>query len=770
MGKDSSSSRRKVDNATGRLWVEEGEQHEGLVALVAPVMPIDRSLSFAVPESMESLLAPGQRVTVPVGRSGRMVTGFVLSIDRRIWDSTLRPIASIVDESSYLNEEMIELGRRIARHYACPLGRTLKAITPEAVRRQRGLKAVRYIELAMPPDEIVAGGGRITAKRRAVLDALAETDEPARVDTLLEQTGTSSAVLRGMEREGWIVQSTRRELIDTGEPDQTVVDPGFTLNDQQQAALERIAEHIDDARFAVTLLFGVSGSGKTEVYIRAIQQVVASGKQAILLVPEIVLTTQLVGRLASRFSDVAVNHSGLSDTRRSIIWRQIASGEKKVVIGTRSAVFAPCPDLGLICVDEEQETSYKNLQAPRFHVRDVALMRTQQLGIPVVLGSATPSIETWYNSEHRAHYRRVALRRRVKELPMPRVHIIDMRDEWRDLKRRVVLSRTLERLLSETLDRGEQAVILMNRRGFASRIFCPDCGMGLVCPQCSVGFVVHVASGQALCHYCRNRIATPTVCPNIGCGGKLVQVGIGTQKVEEVLRSQFPKAVIRRVDSDTMRHRDHYQEVVDQFEARQIDVLVGTQMVAKGLDFPFVSFVGVISADTCSMATDFRSQEHLFQLMTQVAGRAGRASTGGVAVIQTTMPEAPALRFAVEHDYESFARLELESRRATGFPPYRRLTRIVLAHKREETVRLEGEAFAGKVVDAIKLAGLEHADVLGPTPCPLTRLRGRYRYDLLLRTKSASAMHDLIKRLRESGAMRTKAQSTIVDVDPVSLA
>lgn len=758
------------DDNSGLLWVEEGEAREGMVADVAPLIPVHRSFSFAVPEAMENELEVGRRVVVPIGRAGRSVQGFVLGVDRRVWDSTLRPIESVVDQASYLTEDLVELGRRIAKHYACPLGRTLKAITPEAVRRASGLKTVRYAEPATSLDEILASDRRLSPKRRRILEVLDESGGPSPVEELLERAGASSAVLREMAKLGWVRITKRKELIGAVEEDQPVVNPDFELNEEQRSALDQINEIVDAERFRATLLFGVSGSGKTEVYIRAMQRVIAMGKQAILLVPEIVLTTQLVQRLIPRFPNVAVNHSGLSDSQRSIIWRRTASGEKQVVIGTRSAVFAPCPNLGLICVDEEQETSYKNLQAPRFHVRDVAIMRAQQLGIPVVLGSATPSVETWYNSEHRPHYQRVYLRRRVKDLPMPKVRVVDMRDEWRERKTRVVLSSAMERLLSETLRRKEQGVILINRRGFANRVMCPSCGMHLQCPNCNVSLVVHVASRKAICHYCGRGITTPKICPNIGCGGRLVRVGAGTERVEEVLRSRFPAAVIRRVDSDTMRHRDHYQQVVDDFESRKIDLLVGTQMIAKGLDFPFVSFVGVITADTAAVATDFRAQESLFQLMTQVAGRAGRANTGGVVVIQTMMPETPALRFAVKHDYESFVAGEIDARRRVSFPPFRRLARIVLAHKREESVREESEELADRVGEAIRATELEYADVLGPTPCPLARLRGQYRYDLLIRTRSASDMHRLLDHLRESGGLRNKAQATLIDVDPVSLA
>jgi primosomal protein N' (replication factor Y) len=741
-----------------------------MVAEIAPAIPSSRIYSFAVPESMEDSLVMGLRVLVPMGRRGRLVQGFVVGLDRRIWDDTLRPIDSLVDDVSYLTPDLIELGREIARHYVCPLARTLKAMTPEAVRRQRGLTTVRYAQLVRTPDEIREVARRITAKRRAVIEMLAASGQPIPVDRLLDETGASRATLRAMAANGWIEVHARKELRQDSPRPRAIQDPAFELNDEQREALDAVHAAIEADEFSVTLLFGVSGSGKTEIYIRAMQRVVASGRQAILLVPEIVLTTQLVQRLASRFENVAISHSGLTEAQRSVIWRQVAAGDRKVVIGTRSAVFAPCPSLGLVCVDEEQETGYKNLQAPRFNVRDAAIMRAKLLGIPIVLGSATPLVETWYNSEHRADYRRVVIRHRVKELPMPKVYVADMRDEYAEQKKVVVLSRLMDRLLAETLRRGEQALLLINRRGFARRIYCPACRTSLTCPNCNVSLVVHSVTGRSICHYCRSHVPTPTVCPNLTCGETLVQAGLGTQQVEEILADRFPDARIQRVDSDTMRHRSQYQQVVEDFEARKVDILVGTQMIAKGLDFPFVSFVGVVHADAGGMAADFRAHERLFQLITQVAGRAGRADATGRVVVQTTTPELPALKYALQHDYESFAAAELRDRRRVGLPPFRRLARIVLAHARDETARREAEALWGRIREAITSLALEHADVLGPNPCVLSRLRGKYRYDLLVRTLNASALRELLHHLDESGGLRTKAESTIIDVDPVALA
>jgi len=757
--------RTKKTDPSGFLWVEEGDARTGLVAEVAVAIPVEHTYSFSVPEPLEGSLRLGQRVQVPMGRRGHLTVGFVVALDRRPWDSTLRPIQSKVDDISFLSAELIALGREISAHYCCPLGQTLQAITPEAVRRQSGLRKVRYAELAEPPPATP----RMSSTRRALLNALSNAGSPMRIDALLRTSGASSAVLAGLAKTGLVRVTIRREATAEVEGEWLGAEPTFDLTPEQREALAKINAVVDAGRFGMTLLFGVSGSGKTEVYVRAIRGVLERGRQAILLVPEIVLTTQLVGRLAARFPSVAVMHSGLTDAQRSLMWRRVASGEKHVVIGTRSAVFAPCPNLGLICVDEEQESSYKNLQAPRFHVRDVAVMRGKLLGIPVVLGSATPSLETWHDSETRSDFQRVELPRRVRDLPLPAVHLINMEDEIDEMKRPVTFSRTLERLLGETLARGEQAIILMNRRGFAQRIYCLDCRTRITCPNCNVGLVVHSAAGLSACHYCRSKIITPTHCPNVTCGAKLLQSGLGTQRVEAVLRELFPAARIQRVDSDTMRHRSHYQRIVDDFEARRIDVMVGTQMIAKGLDFPFVSFVGVVSADPVAMAVDFRAHERLFQLITQVAGRAGRADAPGQVVVQTTNPELPALGFALRHDYAAFATAELSDRERVGWPPFCRLARIILMHAREETAKAEGEAVADRIRTEIRSLALENGDVLGPNPCALARLRGKYRYDVLVRAADAADLRRLMAQLAADGALRTKAESTIVDVDPVAL-
>ena len=417
----------KRDKQSGYLWVEEGEPKALPIITVAPVAPVDKVYTFTASKELTEQLRVGQRVLVPFGRRNRPAPAFVISIDTGPWSSTLKPVDSILDPAGELSPHLLELGRWMARHYCCPLGRTLAAMVPAAVRRQSGYVTVRLASLARPLDDIQPT--RLGAKQRAILDRLGAADGPLDVGRLLEETQSKRATLRSLISKGWVTETVSKQAPKLPDDHSPGAEPDFALNSAQQGALSRVEAAVEAEAFRALVLFGVSGSGKTEVYVRAIRRLLARGRQAIMLVPEIALTTQLVQRLAARFERVAVVHSGLTDVQRSLTWEAIRSGDRPVVIGTRSAVFAPCPDLGLFVVDEEQETSYKNLQSPRFGVRDVALKRAHLLKIPIILGSATPSLETWHNLHRLPSYERIDLPQRVRALPMPTVRLVDMGNE-----------------------------------------------------------------------------------------------------------------------------------------------------------------------------------------------------------------------------------------------------------------------------------------------------------------------------------------------------
>jgi len=752
-------------------------ERTGPIAQVAIAQPLDRLYSYSVPDEMVGVVKPGCRVRVPLGRSNRPATGFCISVSNETWLTTLKPISQVLDDSPLLDEHLLELGRWISRYYACPLGLTLDAMVPAAVKAARGKsRFARWLgPKAETPDHepLRALLRSLGPAQKRLAEVLAASENPITVRDLLARAGCTAGPLRALVRNGLVEITDQPDadaeaelLLGTESP----AEPPFELNEDQARALASIEPLLRQPAFRVFLLFGVTGSGKTEVYIRAIRQVVASGRQALLLVPEIALTTQTVQRLTSRLPAMVVLHSGLTESQRAKAWHLIAAGKAKVVVGTRSAVFAPCPDLGLIVIDEEQEPSYKNVQAPRFHCRDVAIKRAQLLGIPVVLGSATPSLETWLNAHHLDHYELLRLPKRVRDLPLPAVTVVDMRLEHRARPGIHLLGRLMEKHLRETLDRGEQAVLLLNRRGYASYIFCASCGRRIVCPRCRVNMVFHSTAGQARCHYCGCHFPVPDRCPAPGCGHKLVRFGMGTQRVEEELKRKFPDARISRVDSDAVSRPAEFARILSDFESGRVNVLIGTQMVAKGLDFPFVSFVGVVSADTALALPDFRAAERTFQLVTQVAGRAGRAERPGTVVVQTFAADLVAVRAAVRHDYEQFARSELASRKRMRLPPYWRLTRILLADRRREKVRTAAEDLA-RQLDPLLAAAPDQADIIGPQPSPIERMRDKWRYDVLLRTSTARAMMAVLDKVRSQGLLqKLPVQQVTVDVDPVSLA
>lgn len=747
---------------TPPLIIEEDRRRAGRVATIATIAPIDKTYSYLVPDHLLDRLRPGQRVEVPIGPRATLQPAFCVAISDGPWDTTLREIAAIIDDQPLLDAKLLELGQWISRYYAAPLGHSLQAMLPAGVRRRVGTRAVRYARLVRQTID------KITPKQAAVLLALTSAGDSLPVDKLRRLAACGPAVVRSLESLGCIEVEIRYEPVapETTHLDQ--LEPDFDIDVDQAHAIERMRSAVNAEAFRVQVLFGVTGSGKTECYIRAIRAAIAAGRQAILLVPEIALTTQTVQRLSRRFSRVAVLHSGLTDTQRSRLWPVIAAGQIDLVIGTRSAIFAPCPSLGIIVCDEEHEPSYKNIASPRYHTRDVAIKRAQLASIPIVLGSATPSLETWRNAHSQRHYELIRLPRRVKGLAMPRVHLVDMRDEHRARKGVHLLSRAMEVHLQAVLRKQEQAVLLLNRRGFASFLFCPVCNTPIVCPNCSVHMVFHATTGFAHCHYCHERIVVPGRCAMAGCGGHLVRFGIGTQRVEAELAEKFPQARVARLDSDAMKRPEDYARVLGEFEARKTDILIGTQMVAKGLDFPFVSFVGIVTADTALSLPDFRAAERTFQLVLQVSGRSGRSEIGGDVLVQTFASDLAVIRRAVRGDYEGFATAELASRRKTKMPPAVRLVRFVLSDPRLTRLEKAAADFATALAESFAKFGVA-ADIMQPQPCAIPRLRNSYRYDVLVRFATAREMLSGMDALRGAGAIKSRARSMIVDVDPVSL-
>ncbi|HPU04979.1 MAG: primosomal protein N' [Thermogutta sp.] len=745
-------------------------QKPSTVAMVASVvfgqMP-KGEFDYLVPKHLQGVLEPGQRVRVPLGKSNRLQIGYCVSVTHKSCvTSELKAIHSIVDEQRLLSPAMLQVTRWIAEHYLCDWGQVLETVLPKCVRENVGLRKVFKYRLAHPKDGL-QHAGRLTAKQQRVLEILASADGPLTAEDLVAKAGCSSAVLGNLVKRGLIereISHVRDKTISYDRPPRA---ESLTLNSEQRAALQTIVDAIRSGTHKTILIHGVTGSGKTEVYIQAIEEVVRRGCQAIVLVPEISLTPQTVERFRSRFHNVAVLHSHLTDAERAAQWEWIASGAVEVVVGARSAVFSPTPRLGLIILDEEHESSFKQESAPRYHAREVAEQRARIEGIPLVLGSATPSLESWYRAQQ-GEAILVQLPRRIANLPLPDVKTIDLREPKRARETRGVITRQLHAAIEEVLKDGGQVILLLNRRGFATHVQCPSCGVVLRCPHCDISLTHHKIANRVVCHYCDYEVETPRTCPQ--CDSPRIRFsGTGTERLEAEIKARFPHATCLRMDADSMRSRLAYERAFAEFRRGRIQILVGTQIIAKGLDFPNVRLVGVVNADTALHFPDFRASERTFQLVTQVAGRTGRGPHGGQVLVQTFTPEHPAIQAAIRHDYETFAQQELKVREAFGYPPFWRLARIVVSSNSSETAEACSREFAASVHTQAEVAGLtDKIRIVGPAPAPLAKLRGKYRYHLQVMARDYPQLLSVISTAQKTCRAPSGVTWTI-DVDPIDM-
>jgi primosomal protein N' (replication factor Y) len=570
----------------------------------------------------------------------------------------------------------------------------------------------------------------------------------------------SSAAARSLARKGLV--SLRPEPVaaaGTGP-----VRARHELNAAQAAAFDQIRTAIQERQFRTFLLHGITGSGKTEVYLNSIEAVLAAGRSALLLVPEIALTPAMAGQFFSRFGDrVAILHSAFTDVERSEQWRRIRRGAASVVVGTRSGVFAPVRNLGLIVVDEEHDGSYKQEETPRYNGRDVAIVRAQAAGACVVLGSATPSLESRYNAE-RGKYTLLELPGRIEARPLPAVELVDMRQEFLETRKQATFSRKLVDAVSQRLENGEQTIILLNRRGFSSFVACRACGERVQCINCSLTLTYHKRDRRLLCHYCGYAEKVPSVCPK--CASEHIYfLGVGSEKVEEELHHAFPTARIARLDRDTVTGKRQYETILQDFREGNYDVLVGTQMIAKGHDIPNVTLVGVVSADVGLGMPDFRAAERTFQLLTQVAGRAGRGSLPGIVLIQTINPDHYAVRLAAAHDYQGFYEKELNFRRMMHYPPFSAMANVLVrSEKKEMALRMSTE------MGSLFLPPPEKLRIMGPAEAPVPRLKNEYRYQFLIKSAGRKALNELLQQIRTFAQQRKwGATALVIDVDPLSL-
>lgn len=625
----------------------------------------------------------------------------------------------------------------------------------------------RHNVVRLCPGISQADGRSWTDRQRRVIAVLSNATGPLPLGQLADQAQVGPSVIRTLEKRGVVEifpQEVRRDPLGHV----TVSPPEwFALTERQQEALRQIEEKLQAGTYATFLLHGVTGSGKTEVYIRALHKALSLGKTALMLVPEIALTPMLSRRLRSHFGDqVALLHSSLSEGERFDEWNRVRQGRARIVIGTRSAVFAPLQRLGLVVVDEEHDTSYKQEDAPRYNGRDTAIMRAHKEGAVVILGSATPSLETYHNA-HIGKYVYVQLGERIGGRQLAEVRVVDMRQVFTQQGKQQVFSQELIQALHETYARGHQSIILLNRRGFAPLVLCRRCGLTRRCLNCDVTLTYHRDVEKLICHYCNYQTPPPKVCEV--CGGEFIfYAGVGTEQVQARLQRMFPGMVIARMDRDTMRRRGSYERIIAEFASGSIHTLVGTQMIAKGHDFPNVTLVGVVSVDAGLGLPDFRAAERAFQLLTQVAGRAGRGDVPGRVIIQTYYPDHYALRYAQAQDYEGFYQQEIRFRQAYSYPPFTTLVLALIRHRQPDKANAIAEEFA-RHLRALAPAS-SPMRILGPAPAPLTRLRGEHRRHIIIKSQNRATARQVVERaLRRTREAGCDTHAITIDVDPVEL-
>jgi primosomal protein N' (replication factor Y) len=752
---------------------------------------VDTEFDYLVPDKLWPVQL-GQRVLVPFGRANKLEKGFCVSIggaqpeEGKARAFKLKKVAKVIDKGPLVDGRLMQLARWISSYYVCPLGQVLAAMVPAAVKKSAGAKRQKYIYLA---EGFQAAIGQLRGSRQKQIVNLLQnkcafdSGSAVELQIVLDEIDCTKAPVKKL---------AERQIIKTSEKTffkaLPVIPEGLllkaekvTLNNDQRNALAQIKAQMQSGKFGVTLLHGVTDSGKTEVYIKAVEACLQMGKSAIVILPEIALTAQTVQRFSSRFKKIAIMHSGLTGPQRNVQWQKIKAGDADVVIGARSAIFAPLSNPGLIIVDEEHEPGYKQDTQPRYNGRDVAIKRAQLSNAHCILGSATPSLETLLNCKNKKHFHIASLPKRVTGLPGPEMKLVDLRRQYSAQNAINLISSPLSTHLAETLAKGEQAILLLNRRGYSNFVFCPSCRHTLHCRNCDVTLTFHKSSaghrdrlqavpgkhmhsGYAVCHYCLAKMLVPKRCPL--CGKAMTMFGIGSQRLEEELRDKFPAARIARIDSDSMAGASYYRLLKD-FSLGRIDILAGTQILAKGLHFPNVTVVGIISADTSLYMPDFRANERTFQLISQVAGRAGRSAKKGTVFVQTFLPEQPAIKFALKNDYDGFVREELKHRRACNLPPFWRLAAIEMQDRNFDKLEAACRAMRERVDIIVQRKGLK-VKVRGPMPPAITRLHRFHRMQIIIQAPEAQSLLRLFDDLRTEKPIRPAVKVTI-DIDPVNL-
>lgn len=726
----------------------------------------DLVLDYLIPAEFSSL-QPGHRVQIPLrNRSAYGTVLDILEADPAL-EHRLKPLTRLTDPEPMVSSAMLELARWAADYYAVPLEQMMRCLLPEPVKHEntarKTQKAVR-LDKRLSPEELETLF-RKAPKQALIMDGLMR--HASGLETL-EQLGGSSLLqpARILEQKGLVSLIEQDVHRDPSIGEQYAASSPLTLNEGQARALASILDVLQTPERKPILLQGVTGSGKTEVYLQSAQEAVNQGKGVLILVPEISLTPQTLQRFKSRFTHlpagVAILHSQLSDGERFDEWHAIRQGKARIVIGPRSAVFAPVRDLGLIIVDEEHDGSYKQESAPRYHGRDLAVLRAHLEKAVVVLGSATPSLESVQNV-HTGKYCLARLDARADGQRLPLVRILDMRVEGRNRESHSIISERLRLSIDSRLAKGEQVILLLNRRGFARSLQCPDCGHVMQCAHCSLPLTYHKEEDRLICHLCGYKEITPRACPECKSRNILLQ-GYGTEKVEGLLKQVFPSARVRRIDADVARRKHAVRDILNAFRARKIDILLGTQMIAKGLDFPNVTLVGVLNADVGLYIPDPRAGERTFQLMTQVAGRAGRGDIDGEVIIQTFTPHSPSLQYARQHDCDGFAEQELEMRRMFDLPPFSHIALLTVRSTHERMAEFALQTLARRIREADTGGRISSTE---PAPAPIPKAHGQYRFQITLKSSSARTISRVVGQIL-AGITLGDDVTAVLDIDAMS--
>ncbi len=730
-------------------------------------------LDYAVPERLARQIRVGTRVMVPLQHQ-RVPAVVIELLAQSPHGARLKEVASLVGSRPMFTPGLLKLAHWIAGYYVVPVNRVLRTMLPQAVRsKPETFLTDSHLKLAQePPPEAFDKLHRSAPMQARILELLRAQGGEATLSQLRRELPRAAAIIKPLLKAGWISRSEVRVERDPFQTEEFLPSQALTLTDEQSTVLGQVnaaADAPDTAR--PLLLHGVTGSGKTEVYLQAIARVLESGRTALVLVPEISLTPQTIERFKARFSArkdaIAVLHSHLSDGERHDEWFKIHEGRAEIVIGARSAIFAPLERLGLIIVDEEHEPSYKQEDAPRYHARDVAVVRARLEGCAVLLGSATPSLESYQNART-GKYELLQMTRRTDGKSMPLIRIVDMRLERRKgtgttVANAGILSERLRHAITARLERREQTILFLNRRGYNTSLSCLACGEVVHCQECAIPMTLHKKDNRLVCHICGARRLPPSKCPACHEPG-LKYAGFGTERVEQAAREVFPAARIARVDTDTMQRKNQLRDTLKDFRAQKLDLLIGTQMIAKGLDFPNVTLVGVLNADTALNLPDFRAAERTFQLLVQVAGRAGRGEIRGEVFVQTHVPHSPAIQFSRHNDFEGYALQELEQRQAFSYPPFSHVVMISARGKHEAQTEFSLQTLHKRLEQ-----GLPEGTILGePSPAALAKAHGHHRFQLMLRSEKIRPLCAHIRRVVESLTLPPDVL-ILWDVDPMNL-